>query len=96
MTNVIPITPRRESLRPFPAFSELNALYERLEQLKADTILLQQKLDRDLQITDDASLATRRSLDKAVALVSSAEEEIMEAIADLIVEATARFIVPPK
>lgn len=96
MTNVIPIGPRRESLRHFHTFSELNALYARLEELKADTILLQQKLDRDPQTIDDASLATRRSLDKAVTLVSSAEDEIMEAIADLIVEATARFIVPPK
>ena len=95
MSNVIPIKPHCETLGPSRALNELYALCARLGQLKSDTVLVQQKLDRDRQ-KKETGLTSRQSLNRAMALISSAQDEIMEAIADLIVEITVSVIVPPK
>jgi hypothetical protein len=94
MTNVIPIRLRGEPLGPFPTIKELHALYEKLRHLKAETLLLDQKLSRDIQ-SIDRNAPARNAINQASTLVSSAADEILEAIAELIVETTANFIVPP-
>lgn len=94
MTNVIPIKRRCEPLGHFQTIKELHALYEKLRLLKAETTVLDQKLSRDVQ-SIDRNAPARNAVNQASTLVSSAADEILEAIAELIVEATANFIVPP-
>jgi len=95
MTNVFTIKPPHEPLGPFQTIRGLHALYERLGQLNADMALLDQKLSREPQSIDQNAIA-RQALGKASALASSSANELLEAIAGLIAETTARLIVPSK
>jgi|APFre7841882630_1041343.scaffolds.fasta_scaffold156323_2 hypothetical protein len=94
MTNVIPIKRRYDPLGPIQTVKELDALYQKLTDLKADAMLLDQRLGPDTRSVD-RNAAARNAINQTSTLVSRAADVILEAIAELIVETTAKFIVPP-
>jgi hypothetical protein len=90
VTNVIPIKPEPTNAGPFRTIRELHAVYARIAQVTDTTVAVETRLGSTLLSVDPATA----SIAAANRHMSAAADQILEAIAHLIVEATAKAVAP--
>jgi hypothetical protein len=90
VTNVIPIKPEPTNAGPFRTIHELHAVYARIAQVTDTTVAVEQSLGGTLRPVDPAVV----SIAAANRHMSAAADQILEAIAHLIVEATVKAVAP--
>ncbi|MCB1484655.1 MAG: hypothetical protein KDJ17_07170 [Hyphomicrobiaceae bacterium] len=95
MTNIIPIKPLGESSSPLRAIDALHILYDKLARLDVETMLLSKQIQCNSAALDDDA-AAHRALAEARRYTAAAADQILDAVAQLMIECTANIIVPPR
>ena len=90
MTNVISLKPV-DGLTPAQMIKRLHTLSEQLQHIKIEATRLQALLQRGPHAIKEGLLASNAT-NKTIDLVSSAIDELLDAIAELIVDAVAEVI----
>lgn len=92
MTNLIPIRPIVQEIKPLQTIERLHALCDKLKQVKNDAVVLEQSLRSDDRVTPHQRVAHSAACE-AVILATNGINLVCNAIAELIIETVADVIV---